>query len=45
VIVTAHSSGQTPRSWQRYEALLLENIGRFQRGEPLLNVVDKRLGY
>jgi phosphoglycerate dehydrogenase-like enzyme len=45
VIVTAHSSGQTPRSWQRYEALLLENLGRFQRGEPLLNVVDKRLGY
>ena len=45
VIVSAHSSGQTPRSWQRYEALLLENIRRFQSGEPLLNVVDKRLGY
>ena len=24
---------------------LLDNIGRFQRGEALLNVVDKRLGY
>lgn len=45
VIVTAHSSGQTPHSWQRYEALLLENLRRFQAGEPLLNVVDKRLGY
>jgi phosphoglycerate dehydrogenase-like enzyme len=45
VIVTAHSSGQTPSSWPRYEALLLENIRRFRAGEPLLNVVDKRLGY
>jgi len=45
VIVTAHSSGLTPRSQERYEALLLENLHRFQRGESLLNVVDKRLGY
>ena len=45
VIVTAHSSGLTPRSYERYQALLLENIRRFQRGEALLNVVDKRLGY
>ena len=45
MIVTAHSSGLTPRSRERYEALLLENIRRFQRGEALLNVVDKRLGY
>ena len=45
VIVTAHSSGLTPRSYERYQALLLDNIRRFQRGEPLLNVVDKRLGY
>ena len=45
VIVTAHSSGLTPRSFERYQALLLENLRRFQRGETLLNVVDKRLGY
>ena len=45
VIVTAHSSGLTPRSYERYQALLLDNIGRFVRGEALLNVVDKRLGY
>jgi D-2-hydroxyacid dehydrogenase (NADP+) len=45
VIVTAHSSGLTPRSWERYQALLLDNIGRFMRGEELLNVVDKRRGY
>jgi len=45
VIITAHSSGNTPRSYERYERLLLDNLGRWVRGEPLLNVVDKRLGY
>ena len=45
VIVTAHSSGLTPRSYERYQALLSENIKRFQRDETLLNIVDKRLGY
>jgi hypothetical protein len=24
---------------------LRENVGRFQRGEPLVNLVDKRKGY
>jgi phosphoglycerate dehydrogenase-like enzyme len=45
VIVTAHSAGQTPRSAERYHALLLDNLGRWVRGEALRNVVDKRLGY
>ena len=45
VVVTAHSSGLTPRSYERYQALLLDNIGRFMRGEALQNVVDKRRGY
>jgi phosphoglycerate dehydrogenase-like enzyme len=45
VIVTAHSSGLTPRSYERYQALLLDNMRRFARGEELLNVVDKRRGY
>ena len=45
VIVTAHSSGLTPRSYERYQALLLDNIGRFKRGDELLNVVDKARGY
>jgi phosphoglycerate dehydrogenase-like enzyme len=45
VLITAHSSGQTPRSFERYRALLLDNMQRFSRGEPLRNVVDKRLGY
>jgi len=25
--------------------LLCENLGRYLRGEPLLNVVDKHLGF
>jgi phosphoglycerate dehydrogenase-like enzyme len=45
VVITAHSAGNTPRSYERYERLLLDNLGRWTRGEPLLNVVDKRLGY
>ena len=27
--------------WRIFE----ENLGRFERGEPLMNVVDKKLGY
>jgi phosphoglycerate dehydrogenase-like enzyme len=45
VVITAHSSGLTPHSFERYQALLTDNLRRFQRGEPLRNVVDKRLGY
>ena len=45
VLITAHSSGLTPRSFERYQALLLENMRRFDRGEALLNVVDKQRGY
>ena len=45
VLITAHSSGLTPRSAERHMALLLENMLRYQRGEPLRNVVDKGLGY
>ncbi|HEX7439950.1 MAG TPA: D-2-hydroxyacid dehydrogenase [Caldimonas sp.] len=45
VLITAHSSGNTPRSYERYQRLLLDNLGRWMRGEALLNVVDKRLGY
>ncbi|MDQ2927853.1 MAG: D-2-hydroxyacid dehydrogenase [Pseudomonadota bacterium] len=45
VLITAHSSGLTPRSYERYRALLLDNMQRFSRGETLVNIVDKRLGY
>ncbi|MBX6342999.1 MAG: D-2-hydroxyacid dehydrogenase, partial [Thermomicrobiaceae bacterium] len=45
VIVTCHTSGATPRYWERGIEILLTNIGRYRRDEPLVNVVDKREGY
>ncbi len=45
VIVTPHHSNSSPLLRERTLALFAENLRRFQRGEPLLNVVDKRLGY
>jgi phosphoglycerate dehydrogenase-like enzyme len=45
VIVTAHRSNSSPRLRERTLALFGENLQRFRRGEPLLNVVDKKLGY
>ena len=45
IVITAHTSGYTPRSFERWQQLLLDNLRRFVRDEPLLNVVDKRLGY
>jgi phosphoglycerate dehydrogenase-like enzyme len=41
VILTPHIAGYSPRIAERHLGVLLENLRRFQRGEPLLNVVDK----
>ncbi|HEV3022733.1 MAG TPA: D-2-hydroxyacid dehydrogenase [Pirellulales bacterium] len=41
VILTPHVGGTSPRIAERHLAVLLENVGRFVRGEALLNVVDK----
>jgi phosphoglycerate dehydrogenase-like enzyme len=45
LLVTAHYAGATPRYGERAMALTLENLARYRAGEPLRNVVDKRLGY
>ncbi len=42
VIITPHVAGQSPRVAPRHLGVLLENIGRFVRGESLVNVADKR---
>lgn len=42
VIITPHVAGQSPRVAARHLGVLLENVGRFVRGETLLNVADKR---
>jgi phosphoglycerate dehydrogenase-like enzyme len=41
VILTPHVAGYSPRIAERHLGLLLDNIGRFTRGEPLRNVVNK----
>jgi phosphoglycerate dehydrogenase-like enzyme len=45
VIITSHYSGLTPRYFERAFAILLDNLRRYQAGQPLRNVVDKKLGY
>ena len=37
--------GGTPRIAGRHLEVLLDNVGRFTRGEPLRNVADKREWY
>jgi phosphoglycerate dehydrogenase-like enzyme len=41
VIITPHVAGYSPRIAERHLGVLLENIRRFTRGEPLRNVVEK----
>jgi phosphoglycerate dehydrogenase-like enzyme len=41
VIITPHVAGFSPRLAERHLAVLLDNVGRFSRGEPLRNVVNK----
>jgi len=45
VIITAHYAGATPHYNERALAIFLDNLRRYKAGEPLRNVVDKRLGY
>ena len=41
VILTPHVAGHSPAIAERHLEVLLDNIGRFVRNEPLINVVDK----
>ena len=45
VIVTPHIAGQSDMVQSRRIELIKDNIARFAKGEPLLNVVDKQKGY
>jgi len=44
-IITPHMAGFRPDHWDVVTALFAENLKRFDRGEPLQNVVDKCAGY
>ncbi|MGI6643954.1 MAG: D-2-hydroxyacid dehydrogenase [Bacillota bacterium] len=45
VVITPHAAGPASENRRKSFDILLENLGRLQRGEPLLNQVDKVLGY
>ena len=45
VIITPHNGATTAATAQRGVEYFIENLGRFVRGEPLVNVVDKIAGY
>ena len=45
VIITSHTSGATPRYWDRAIVILESNIERFRSGGEMLNVVDLVMGY
>jgi phosphoglycerate dehydrogenase-like enzyme len=44
-IITPHTSAFSQLTWDLVWSILSENLGRFVRGEPLLNPVDKRKGW
>ncbi|PYT30555.1 MAG: hydroxyacid dehydrogenase [Acidobacteria bacterium] len=45
VLLSPHCADHTPDWKERAMQFFLENFERFRRGEPLLNVVNKKLGY
>ena len=45
VLITPHSASFAGDYWTPVVDLFLENVARFRRGAPLLNVVDKTRGY
>ncbi|MDQ3809268.1 MAG: D-2-hydroxyacid dehydrogenase, partial [Chloroflexota bacterium] len=45
LILTPHVSASSPLTFDLVWSMLSENIRRFQRGEELINVVDKRRGW
>jgi D-2-hydroxyacid dehydrogenase (NADP+) len=45
LIMTPHLAGASTQKDRRCVEILRENLGRYQRGEPLVNLVDKQKGY
>jgi phosphoglycerate dehydrogenase-like enzyme len=45
VVISPHLAGSSSQKERRCVEILVDNLGRFGRGEPLVNVVDKQLGY
>ncbi|HMO56299.1 MAG TPA: D-2-hydroxyacid dehydrogenase [Roseiflexaceae bacterium] len=45
LITTGHYAGNTQRYHERSTAIFFENLRRYRAGEPLINLVDKQIGY
>jgi phosphoglycerate dehydrogenase-like enzyme len=45
LIITPHTAGDSSEKERRCVEILKENLGRYSRGETLLNLVDKQRGY
>lgn len=45
VIITPHVAGQTPYYMERLTRIFCENLNRFIHKQPLVNMVNKTLGY
>jgi phosphoglycerate dehydrogenase-like enzyme len=45
VLITPHTSGFRPDHWDAATALFAENLELFDRGQALVNLVDKLAGY
>lgn len=44
-IISPHNSAGSSLTQDHVWRIFEENLGRFKRGEPLMNIVDKKLGY
>ena len=44
-IVTPHNGATTPFTRQRGIDIFVENLSRYQTGQPLINIIDKQAGY
>jgi len=45
VLITPHTAAVTEKLWDRHYAQIADNLRRFISGQPLLNQVDKKMGY
>jgi len=45
VVITPHIAGPSDNNRERSAELIRQNIERFVKGFPLINVVNKKLGY
>lgn len=45
LIISPHNAYYSPKSMERYMEIFLQNLKLFQEGKPLLNKVNKQIGY